>query len=71
MGAQYGEVWVLDENFQNQGILQQYRNRAPSSVLIYNTPTDSALRLNPDLGIYVQDTWTINRLTLNPGLRFE
>ena len=24
-----------------------------------------------DLGVYVQDTWTIKRLTLNPGVRIE
>ena len=24
-----------------------------------------------DLGVYVQDQWTLKRLTLNPGLRFD
>ena len=71
LGVQYGEVTVLDEAVRNQHIIQQYRNGAPASVLVDNTPQDSALRLNPDLGLYVQDTWTIDRLTLNPGLRFE
>ena len=27
--------------------------------------------MNRDSGIYVQDTWTIKRLTLNPGVRVE
>ena len=27
--------------------------------------------MGADLGIYVQDSWTIKRLTLNPGVRWE
>jgi outer membrane receptor for Fe3+-dicitrate len=30
-----------------------------------------AFGLNGDFGLYVQDTWQLGRLTLNPGLRFE
>lgn len=34
-------------------------------------PNDLERRMNPELGIFAQDQWTINRLTLNLGLRFE
>ena len=27
--------------------------------------------MNADMGIYVQDSWTIGRFTINPGVRFE
>jgi hypothetical protein len=44
----------------------------PHSVVIRNTPL--ALygeRLNRDLGIYAQDSWTFKRLTVNAGIRWE
>ena len=28
-------------------------------------------RLNAEVGVYAQDKWTLGRLTLNPGLRFD
>jgi len=34
-------------------------------------PNDLQRRMNPELGIFAQDQWTIRRLTLNLGLRYE
>ena len=53
------------------GLLQRYRNGVPAQVDVYNTPRYNQIDLNADLGIYAQDTWTIDRLTINPGVRFE
>jgi len=62
----------------NADLIQQYRSSStgvrwsvPDSVLIRNSPLRYAERLNRDLGIYVQDSWRINRLTANLGLRWE
>ena len=43
----------------------------PATVTIRNTPVSSAERLNYDLGIYAQDSWTIRRLSVNAGIRYE
>jgi hypothetical protein len=40
-------------------------------VTVYNTPTANYEYVNRDLGIYAQDVWTLKRLTLSPGVRFE
>lgn len=62
----------------NADLVQQYRSNStgipfsvPDSVLVRNTPLSYGERLNYDLGIYAQDSWTLNRLTINAGLRYE
>jgi carboxypeptidase family protein len=55
----------------NADLVQRYRDGVPDSVIAYNTPTSAYNRMNADLGIYVQDTWTIKRFTLTPGVRYE
>lgn len=46
-------------------------NLIPDRVEIYNAPTWGTAYVERDLGIYAQDTWTIDRLTVNAGVRFE
>ncbi len=62
----------------NADLVQQYRSSStgirwsvPDSVLIRNSPLTYGERLNRDLGIYIQDSWRLNRLTANIGLRWE
>jgi hypothetical protein len=52
-------------------LIQEYRNLAPVSVVVYNTSMEAWEKIKYDLGFFVQDSWTFNRLTLNPGLRME
>ncbi len=63
----------LQQVYQNPTVnfIQQFNKGAPYRVTIYSTPLDEDDRLRADLGIYVQDTWTLNRLTLTPGIRWE
>jgi hypothetical protein len=51
-------------------LIQRYTNGVPQSVQVFNTPMYVNAHYNA-LGIYLQDTWTIKRLTLNPGVRIE
>ena len=62
----------------NADLVQQYRSSTtgvrwsvPDTVLIRNSPLSYSERLNRDLGVYIQDTWRLNRLTANLGLRWE
>jgi hypothetical protein len=43
----------------------------PNAVTLYANPFFQKEKLNALLGLYVQDRWTLNRLTLNLGVRFE
>jgi hypothetical protein len=55
----------------NADLQQVYRSGRPDSVAIYNTPVRYKERLIADTGLYAQDTWTVKRLTVNAGLRWE
>jgi Carboxypeptidase regulatory-like domain len=46
-------------------------NEIPFQVVVYNSPATSIQNVNSDFGSYAQDTWTLKRLTLNYGARFE
>jgi hypothetical protein len=43
----------------------------PTSITQWATPFTQENRTKADLGLYAQDQWTIKRLTVNYGLRFD
>jgi hypothetical protein len=65
--------WGPYENTRetNADLQQVYRTGVPSTVTVYNTPLRYEDKLNNDIGIFAQDSWTMNRLTLNLGIRWE
>ena len=43
---------------------------APAGVFVLSTPLDGfKAEINHDIGLFAQDTWTVNRLTFNLGVR--
>ena len=66
--APYGQIF---DSLGHGDLVARYRNGAPDSVTVYNTPVATSLD-QYELGLFVQDTWTLtSRLTLNLGLRYE
>ncbi len=51
--------------------VQSKRWTLPDTVLIRNSPLSYGERLNRDMGVYIQDSWRLNRLTANVGIRWE
>jgi hypothetical protein len=43
----------------------------PNLITEYATPYSNSENLKANLGIYAQDKWTLSRLTLNLGVRFD
>jgi hypothetical protein len=52
-------------------LVEVYKNGLPNTVTVFTTPSASLVRTRYDLGFYIQDSWTIKRLTINPGIRDE
>jgi hypothetical protein len=53
------------------GLVQRYRNGVADAVDVSAAPFNADSVLDADLGFYAQDSWTIKRLTVNPGIRFD
>jgi hypothetical protein len=71
VGVQFGNGPYRETYMMHGDVLLRYRNGVPDSVDTYNTPVDVRESMRVDLGVYLQDQWTVNRFTLNPGVRFE
>ena len=71
--AEYSEGapdWANDANQINGARSYTFRDRIPQQVTIWAVPFEALWR-SLDIAAYAQDQWTIQRLTLNLGLRFN
>ena len=59
------------KNTRNGHLQQRYVNNQPTTVEVFNNPVIQPAYVAYDVGIFVQDSWTIKRLTINPGLRVQ
>ena len=71
-GLQYQTGWFQTSNQFAGDLDQQYANGRPFQVQVFNSPIDSIRSdLNAAIGLFVQDAWTIGRLTAHGGLRYD
>jgi hypothetical protein len=49
----------------------RFNNGVPNQLTMHGTPTRGTSRILADLGVYAQDRWTHNRMTLNLGVRYD
>jgi hypothetical protein len=52
-------------------MIYRLNNGVPNQLTIYATPYHDLWELDSDLGAFAQDKWTMNRLTLTGGVRFD
>ena len=56
---------------RNGDLTAAYVNNRPSTVTVFNTPVNQKAHIKYDVGIFAQDSWTLKRLTVNPGVRWQ
>ena len=66
-------IVLRDESLDDNVFHTSYRfnNTIPNQITERSTPYTKAQRQPAGIGIYAQDKWTINRFTLNLGVRFD
>jgi hypothetical protein len=70
-GVQYGwGEYILNQSVPH-GMILRFSNGVANSVDLYNSPTFAEQDVNVEMGAYLQDSWTLGRLTLSPGVRFD
>ena len=65
------DVWASMQKIGVVDLEQEYRLGVPASVVVHNSPVHTRNQLNREIGFYVQDVWTVDRLTVTPGLRYD
>lgn len=58
-------------NNANADLYQTYQAGAPLQVTVLNTPLRVEESMDANVGIYAQDSWRLNKLTVNYGVRFD
>jgi hypothetical protein len=76
-GAHTAKVgWTLENGVMdfltryNGDIAYNLLNGVPRSVTVFNTPQRVINNINAIMGVYAQDQWIVNRMTVNAGVRF-
>ena len=69
-GLQMSELSDIGDRFHPTGVFYRDERGVPVEVEIWNTPVRTDNR-NLSIGLYVQDSWRLGRVTLNPSLRYD
>ena len=70
MGTQIRSGWSQELFETRRDIVQIVSNGVPQSVRLVNNPSGHK-ESGVNTGVYIQDSWTLGRVTINPGLRYE
>jgi len=74
--AKFGMTFYHAGNLNTQevsgnGVTLQLLDGVPRQITQYATPLRFEETMKANIGVFAQDQWTINRLTLNMGLRYD
>jgi Carboxypeptidase regulatory-like domain len=65
-GHQIAEVKDIPES-----LAYRFKDGIPNLITMRATPYSSDTQMRAELGLFIQDRWTVDRLTLTGGLRFD
>ncbi|MBL8137399.1 MAG: TonB-dependent receptor [Acidobacteria bacterium] len=69
-GVQFARLYYESDYSVQGDHYVEYNNGLPAQIRQFNTPVNSK-NIAHVLGFFAQDSWTMNRLTLNLGLRYD
>jgi hypothetical protein len=71
VGANWGRQTNRYDDIYGPRMSYTTLNTRPVGVTYYAYPTNLAEEVFPNLGVYAQDQWRVERLTVNAGARFD
>jgi Carboxypeptidase regulatory-like domain len=69
VGDIFGHFNELD--YDNNAVSYRFNNGMPNQIMMRAYPVNFRVDINHQFGAYAQDKWTVDRLTLNLGLRWD
>jgi hypothetical protein len=60
-----------NKTYALQPFSYRFLNGVPNQITLLATPFETTIDVDRELGVYVQDRWTLRRLTLTLGLRYD
>ena len=62
---------TVERDWDTNPVSYRFNNAIPNLITMRAYPVEFAVDVNHQFGAYAQDRWTIERLTVNAGLRFD
>ena len=71
-GVSFMHLWSwTSQDVVNNGTVLGLLNGVPRQVTVFATPFSFYELMNQDWGLFAQDQWTLKRVTINAGVRFD
>jgi hypothetical protein len=70
----FSDYWSTTDTWSTSNdhhISFRFNNGIPNQLTMHGTPFRGGSKVIADLGIYAQDRWTLNRATINAGVRYD
>jgi hypothetical protein len=70
----FSDYWSQTDTWSDSNdhhISFRFNNGIPNQVTMHGTPFSGANKVLADLGVFAQDRWTVSRLTVNAGVRYD
>ncbi len=71
VGFNDGRGWMQSTTYANQVVSYRFNNGVPNQLTQYAAPFGSRSEQDHDGGIYAQDRWSVGRLALTMGVRYD
>ena len=62
---------AAQNDYDNNPVSYRFNNGVPNQITMRALPINFRVDIDHQFGAFVQDRWTIDRLTLNAGLRYD
>jgi hypothetical protein len=70
----FSDTWantVSTSDSNSSYMMFRFNNGIPNLVTLYGVPTRGESLVKGEIGLYAQDRWTIDRWTINAGVRYD